>query len=161
MLVTIKDLPNSARVWIYQADQDLTEDQKKIVEAESANFCNQWAAHGSDLKAAYQIANNRFLILAIDEEQNSATGCSIDSSVHFVTALGMEIDIDFLDREHITFLVDNNIRSVSLNNLKKEIEQGNIKPDSITFNLQAKSIIDFRENWLIPAEKTWMKRYFK
>lgn len=161
MLVSINDLPNSARVWIYQSSQDLNNDQVKIVEAESANFCNQWAAHGSDLKAAYQIANNRFLILAIDEEQNSATGCSIDSSVHFVTALGIEIDVDFLDREKLTFLVNDQILSVGMSDLKKEIEQGNIKPETITFNLQANNIADFRKNWLIPASETWMKRYFK
>ncbi|MEN8250035.1 MAG: hypothetical protein ABFS32_13970 [Bacteroidota bacterium] len=161
MLVSINDLPDSARVWIYQANKDLNADQKVFVEKQSANFCKQWTAHGADLKASFQVVNDRFLILANDEEQNVASGCSIDTSVHFVTALGLELDLDFLDREQVGFLVDKNILSINLGELKEEIEQGNIKPSSITFNLQAKHIADFREKWLIPAKETWMKRYFK
>lgn len=161
MLVTINELPDSARVWIYQSDKNINANQKSIIEEQSFAFCSQWVAHGANLKSASQLVNDRFLVLAIDEGLNSASGCSIDSSLHFVSELGDQLDLNFLDRTQVTFLVDNSLISIGLNNLSDEIERGNIKSSTITFNLQAKNMKEYRENWMIPAADTWMKRYFK
>ena len=47
---------------------------------------------------------NRFLILAVDESQASASGCSIDSSVKFVKAMESELGTDFFNRMNLVIL---------------------------------------------------------
>jgi hypothetical protein len=44
----------------------------------------EWAAHGTSLVSSYQLKYNRFIILAVDQDVQSATGCSIDASVEFI-----------------------------------------------------------------------------
>jgi hypothetical protein len=44
----------------------------------------KWAAHGTSLVSSYQLKYNRFIILAVDQDVQSATGCSIDASVEFI-----------------------------------------------------------------------------
>jgi hypothetical protein len=40
--------------------------------------------HGTSLVSSYQLKYNRFIILAVDQDVQSATGCSIDASVEFI-----------------------------------------------------------------------------
>jgi hypothetical protein len=47
-------------------------------------FLENWAAHGTSLVSSYQLKYNRFIILAVDQDVQSATGCSIDASVEFI-----------------------------------------------------------------------------
>jgi hypothetical protein len=45
-------------------------------------FLENWAAHGTSLVSLIS-KYNRFIILAVDQDVQSATGCSIDASVEF------------------------------------------------------------------------------
>ncbi len=79
MLVDFKSLPESSRVWIYQANRSFTDDELDQIRKEINVFIADWTAHGADLKASYEIRYKRFLILALDQSLNSASGCSIDA----------------------------------------------------------------------------------
>ena len=78
MHVPFEKQPKSARVWIYQADRALKYQESRFIEKNAKAFCEQWAAHGVALKSSFKILHNRFLILAVDEQANMASGCSID-----------------------------------------------------------------------------------
>jgi hypothetical protein len=43
--------------------------------------------HGTSLESSYQLKYNRFIILAVNQDVQAATGCSIDSSVEFIQSL--------------------------------------------------------------------------
>jgi hypothetical protein len=45
------------------------------------------AAYGTSLESSYQLKYNRFIILAVNQDVQAATGCSIDSSVEFIQSL--------------------------------------------------------------------------
>ena len=160
MLVAFKDLPESARVWIYQSDQILESGQIEYLDKQAASFCQQWAAHSTPLKSAYKILHNKFLILAVDEGANAASGCSIDSSVRFIKDVEQELGINFFNRTQVAFLIDDNVYTTDLHSIKAEITSGKIEPETLTFNLQAQNVADFNDNWLVPAQESWMKKYF-
>ena len=77
MLVAFEELPESARVWIYQSDKILDSKQVDYIEEQAKVFCNQWSAHSTPLKSGYQILHKKFLVLSVDEGYNEASGCSI------------------------------------------------------------------------------------
>ncbi len=153
-------MPASARVWIYQAGAMLNETQQGVIAERATAFCEQWSAHSQPLKASFKILHNRFLILAVDESFNTASGCSIDSSVHFIQSLEKELGVSFFDRTQIAFLIDDQVYVAPLSKLPQEINQGRITPQTPAFNLQAQNLQDLQAKWLIPAGQTWMKRYF-
>ena len=160
MLVAFKELPESSRVWIYQADQRLSEKDIEFILAKATIFCDQWAAHNVPLKSSFNILHNKFLILAVDEGQNAASGCSIDSSVHFVQTVEKQLNLNFFDRTQVAFLIDDNVYTTDLQSIKDDIESGTIAADTMTFNMQAENVAEFQENWLVPAGESWMKKYF-
>ena len=79
-----ENLPSHSRVWVYQSDRKFTTQELALISEKAIVFVDQWTKHGSDLQGSFVVKYNQFLILAVDEGFNNVSGCSIDSSVHFV-----------------------------------------------------------------------------
>ena len=99
----------SSKVWVYQAERNLSSEEVAVADKAIEQFTEQWAAHSQELKAKGAILHQRFLVLMVDESQANASGCSIDSSVHFVQELGKHLSIDFFDRLNIAYNVNKSI----------------------------------------------------
>lgn len=97
----MKKLPLDARVWVYQSNRILTDLDKQTIFSASKQFVSEWAAHGTSLQSDVEVIDDYFLVLAVDENIASASGCSIDSSVKFVKAIGNELNIDFFNRLNV------------------------------------------------------------
>lgn len=161
MFVEFENMPDDARIWIYQSNRNLSDTEVDSIIDKCKEFLSQWAAHGSDLESSAKVFHNRFLIICVDENKAMASGCSIDSSVHFVQSLGNSMNIDFFKRTDVAFLIEDNILIESLENIKNNLTSNKITADSLTFNnlLQHKS--DLPEKWIIPCKNSWLNRYFK
>ena len=103
MLVAFDTLPETSRVWIYQANRSFTEEELTEITANLEAFLKEWTAHGQELKAGYEIKYKRFIILALDQSLASASGCSIDASVHFIQTLEKNYKVDLLDKMNVSY----------------------------------------------------------
>jgi len=161
MFVEFEKMPDDARIWIYQSDRNLSNSEIDMITTKCVEFLAQWAAHGSGLESSTKVFNNRFLIICVDENKAMASGCSIDSSVHFVQSLGNSMNIDFFKRTEVAFLVEDMVVIESLEDIKNNLTSAKITGDSLTYNnlLQKKS--DLADKWIIPCKDTWLNRYFK
>ncbi len=92
---------------------------------------------------------------------NDASGCSIDASSHWFKELGNVLGIDFFDRS-LAFIDGENIKSVSVFQLKKAVQEGIINENSLIFNNTAvQTIADMDNSWQIPAyNASLLKRFF-
>ncbi len=160
MFVAFKEMPGDSRVWIYQADKTLTTQQVKLVEENIRRFLEQWSAHGKDLKCSGTLLHHRFLIISVDEKHHGASGCSIDSSVHFITELGQHLGVNWFDRSKIAFIVNSEVFIENQKDLKHKIAEGAINGDTLTFNNLVTNIEEFEKNWVIPAKDSWLGRFF-
>jgi len=160
MLVPFDTISDSSRIWIYQGDRAFSSEEKELILSSTLAFMEKWAAHGQDLKASVTIKYNQFLIIAADESFNVASGCSIDSSVHFVQELGSKFKIDFFDRMKLAFFIDKNVSIVPLNQLKNSIKEGLITFDSTFFHNTILTKGDLYGKWMIKTGESWLKRYF-
>jgi len=160
MFNDFQKMPKSSRVWIYQANRDLTGPEVDWLEKVAQSFCENWQAHGQDLSSSYRISHNRFLILAADEGAALPSGCSIDSSVRLVTEVQKHIRVDFFDRTAVAFLDNGKVKVENLNELKDKVASGEIMKSAETFNNLVTTIDEMENNWLAPASETWLKKYF-
>ena len=87
MYVPFEEIPDHARVWIYQANRPLSDTETQQAQQWGRQFVEQWAAHGQGLRASVTVLHHHFLVIALDEQHHAASGCSIDSSVGFVRIL--------------------------------------------------------------------------
>lgn len=160
MYLNFDEISDKARVWIYQADRKLNGTEVKELEHGAMQFVEQWATHGTGLTASSKILHDQFLVLAVDESAQGASGCSIDSSVAFVKQVEQRFGINFFDRTKVAFLLNNEIYLESIQNLKNKIEKGDIAGDTLTFNNLVTTKEEMDKNWLAPAQNTWLERYF-
>lgn len=160
MYVAFDEIEDKARIWIYQADRKLSIIEAEELEEKAKIFTEQWAAHGTGLKASAKVFHNQFLVLSVDESQHSASGCSIDSSVTFVRNAEQQFGINFFDRTKVAFLLGDEIYLESIQNLKNKIEKGDIVSDTLTFNNLVATKGEMKEKWVSPAQNTWLARYF-
>lgn len=164
MHTSFNSLPDHARVWIYQANRQLTEHEVQQAQPAGQRFVAQWAAHGQELRASVAVRYYYFLIIALDEHHHAASGCSIDSSVGFVRALEEAFSkngspINFFDRTQIAFLRDDTVQLLPLAQVKSQLADGSITPDARMFNNVINTKADLENHWLVAVQDSWLARY--
>ena len=87
MYLPFDSLPEESKIWIYQSNRKFSDDEISQIDEDLKLFIDNWSAHGTPLNASYQLKYNRFIILAVNQENQIATGCSIDASVQFIQKL--------------------------------------------------------------------------
>ena len=83
------------------------------------SFLENWEAHSVGLESSYQLKYNRFIILAVNQEVQAATGCSIDASVQFIQKLEQKYNVDLLDKMNVTFKLGEHVAHKTLIDFKK------------------------------------------
>lgn len=156
MHVPFTMLPAHCRIWIYQADRELTLAEEKILSDVLAAFCDQWMVHGQPMETSFEIRYNQFVILAANDQ---ASGCSIDSSVRVVKEVGSKLGVDFFNRGLVAFLQSDRVKTVSVANLKEAFTQGQWNASTLTFNNLIDSKADLEKNWILLARASWLKRF--
>ncbi|MBT8304989.1 MAG: ABC transporter ATPase [Bacteroidia bacterium] len=161
MVVDFDKLPDSSRVWIYQANRSLSEKELEEVSGKTKQFLGQWTAHGSNLKAGYEIKYKRFIVIALDEDETSASGCSIDASVNFIQGLEKEYDIDLLDKMNVSYKQGEFIAYKALKDFRKMAKQKAVSKNTIVFNNLVTNLAEYKNNWEVPASESWHNRFLK
>ena len=161
MFVDFENMPAHARVWVYQANRTLDKKTQKIILENIRNFIQDWDAHGKALKGSAILLYNLFLIVAVDEEHNQASGCSIDKSVHYLKELGDHLDVDFFDRSKQAFVQNGGIILENFRNLKTHISAGMIERETLTFNNAVTTVGEMKSDWQVPAGESWLAKYFQ
>lgn len=149
------------RVWIYQSDRILSEDEVKVVESALSDFVSSWTAHGSALAGSAVVKENLFLILEVDEEQAGVTGCSIDKSVHFLKGLGDKLGVDFFDRMNVSYIdADGKVNLVNRSEFESLVKEGIVNANTLVFNNLVQNSADFAGQWIIPFRDSWHSKVF-
>jgi DNA-binding transcriptional regulator YhcF (GntR family) len=159
MLVEFDKISDGARVWIYQANRSFSEVELEEIKTKLSNFITQWTAHGSDLEASFEIKYKRFIILAVDQEKQTATGCSIDASVHFIQQLEKEYNVDLLDKMNVSYKQGEYVAYKDLKAFRKMAKDRAVTGNTIVFNNLVATKAEFLENWEVPAKESWHGRF--
>lgn len=159
MLVNFNELPENARIWIYQANRTFSEDETKEITNKLDNFLTEWTAHGANLKASYEMPYRRFIVIGLDQEINAASGCSIDTSVRFIQDLEKEYQVDLLDKMNVSFKQGEYVAYKPLMDFKKMVKNRSVSPDTIVFNNLVLNKEEYRKQWEVPMKESWHARF--
>ncbi|MBD1420348.1 ABC transporter ATPase [Sphingobacterium chuzhouense] len=151
------------RVWIYQSNRFLQQDEIRKIEQILQEFVTQWTAHGNQLAGSFEIRYDLFIVLMVDEEQAMVTGCSIDKSVHLLKKIEQALGISLFDRLQIAFRqgVDKPIQVVPQDDFRNLLLKGEIDPDTaLVFNNMLTSVEELDTKWEVPMKASWHARVF-
>jgi hypothetical protein len=160
MYVPFESLPLESRIWIYQSNRKFSDEEMNEIETDLQAFLVNWSAHGTSLESSYQLKYNRFIILAVNQEVQNATGCSIDASVEFIQSLEAKYNVDLLDKMNVTFKLGEHIAHKPLIDFKKMVKDKAVTENTIVFNNLINNIEEFNESWEVPAVDSWHSRFF-
>lgn len=136
-----ENLSPESKVWIYKADRELTSQEVQMIESSLAEFIPQWAAHGNKLFGGARVLHDWFVVIAVDEKQQMASGCSIDTSVRFMQDLGRKLNIDFFNRLKVLIEKDGERQQVAFSELGEYA-------DWSVYNPMITNLNDLNHNWL-------------
>lgn len=159
MLTEFKDLPDDSRVWVYQANRKLSDQEVAEIIEKTNEFLTKWTAHGAALEAAVELKYNRFIVIGLNQTNASASGCSIDASVHFIQSLQEKFGIDLLDKMNVTFYSGDYIAYKPLEDFKQMAKDKSVSKNTIVFNNLVNTKAEYLENWEVPAKDSWHSRF--
>lgn len=159
MLVDFNELPEHSRIWIYQSNRSFTDNEIQEIEADLTNFLKEWTAHGSHLHAGFEMKYKRFIVIGLDQTNASASGCSIDASVHFMQSLEKKYSVELLDRMNVSFKQGDFIAYKPLKDFKKMAKDKAVSANTIVFNNLVATKQEYLENWEVPAGESWHSRF--
>lgn len=159
--MNLEHLPDNARVWVYQADRPFTTEEEAYLNNRMTDFVSQWKAHGSELMAGFELRDQRWLILAVDESRQSATGCSIDGSVHLIKTMGEELGIDFFNRTKIVWEADGERHEDPMHDFWAKRKAGIVSDEVSVFNTLANNLGELRKSWKQPFNESWHAEMWK
>jgi chemotaxis regulatin CheY-phosphate phosphatase CheZ len=160
MYIPFEQLPLESKIWIYQSNRKFSEDEVQAIETDLHLFLESWESHGTGLESSYQIKYQRFIIIAVNQDVQVATGCSIDKSVQFIQQLEQKYQVDLLDKMNVTYKTGEHIAHKTLLDFKKMAKEKAVSEHTIVFNNLVNSIEEFNESWEVPAAESWHSRFF-
>jgi hypothetical protein len=155
----IFNLPEEARLWIYQSTRPFNEKEETVLKSQLNAFTTEWTAHSKQLCAAGDVLYNQFIVLAVDENQAGASGCSIDKSVKFMQDIENQYDVQLFERMNFAWLDGNTVKTAASSDFKRLYTEGGISADTLVFDNLISSVGALKTAWLKPLMQSWHKRF--
>ena len=89
------------RTWVFVANRFMTSDEVERVNNALEQFVATWSTHGTPIDATAFCFESAVVVIAANESEVQASGCSIDKINQLMRALGQQINIDFFDRFNV------------------------------------------------------------
>jgi hypothetical protein len=123
-------------------------------------FCEGWNTHGNLMPTSFQILEEQFIVLGVDESSLGASGCSIDGSVRTLRKLENTLNINLTDQGKVSFKKSEGQVTVypSLG-IKSKVLSGEIERETLVLNPMVKIKKDLENVW-ISANESWLNKYF-
>ncbi len=161
MYLPFEQMPSESRIWVYNSERKFTQNELGFIHTKLKNFCEAWNTHGNYMPTSYDIRFEQVIILAVDESQLGASGCSIDSSVRLLKQIEQELGIDLVNQGKVSyFQKDDKLQVSPLLGIKSKIQEGVLDRDTRVINPIVHIKADMDDKWLISAKESWLSKYF-
>ena len=160
MYIPFDEIAFEARIWVYQANRNLTAQETGVITETLKAALEGWEAHGQKLMASEKVFLNRFVVIAVDETEALPSGCSIDKSTHWLQEIGGQLGVDFFDRSVAYLDADGYVQTIPVAQAKAAVADEQILPQTTVFDNLVANKAQWMSRWKIRAEDSWLKRFF-
>lgn len=159
--IAFTQLPDTARLWVFAAEDALPDAARDRVLATVDALLHDWTAHGRPVVAARDWREDRFLFIGVDEAATQLSGCSIDGMVRTLKQLGGELGIELVDSPPVWYRRGETITTATRETFEGLAAAGAVGPDTVVFDLTIPTVGDLRRGrWELPARDAWHGQAF-
>ena len=152
MLVDFNTTDDQSRIWIYAAEQKLTNEQENHILKSISDHLQNWEAHKVPLAAGVTILENHFIIIALDETKNGASGCSIDTLQNKIQNLEKDLSVSLINRLNVFCKIGEEIQCIPSFKLKSVVNS-----ETLFYDLTIQKKTDL-QTFLKPISEGWCSR---
>ena len=160
-IVPFTSLPDSARVWVFASDHELTGAAADTLLAAVDQFLSEWKAHGSPLRCAREWRDDRFLAIGVDVDAENASGCSIDGLFRTLQQLERTIGSRLVGGGRVFYRVGSEILAATRDEFIDGIKRGEVRGETPVFDTSLTAAKAWRTGFEQPAESGWTAPYFR
>lgn len=153
MLSDFHNLPDSSRIWLFASEKVLTRQQQDFILDYISEHLRTWNAHKMDLTAGVNIFENYFIVVALDESMNKASGCSIDTLQQTIQNLERKLSVSLMNRLNVYCKIDGKIKCIPSFKLKDKVDS-----DTLFYDLTIQKKEDLN-TYLKPINDGWCTRF--
>ena len=159
-IVPFSQLPDSARVWVFASDRELSGAVADSLLAAVDQFLSQWKAHGVPLRSARDWRDDRFLAVGVDVNEENASGCSIDGLFRTLQQLQRVIGAQLVGGGRVFVRSDEGVEMMSREDLVQRIANGGVTKETAVFDTSLTDAGSWRERFELPAGRAWTSKLF-
>ncbi len=160
MYVPFSELTDEARVWVYAANRPFGPAELHPLLQGLTTFVENWTAHNKALKASFELIENQFIVLAVDEDQHQASGCSIDKSVHFLQVIESEFGIELFNRSLVYYYAGEQLLTSNRGNFDALVQTGEVHGERTVVNTLVFTKKELNEKFRLPLRDSWHAKVF-
>ena len=146
MYIPFEKISDKARAWVYILSKDLNNNITKVLEKHLIEICENWKSHGSLINSSFVIYRNRFVILFAEE--NTVSGCSIDSTNHSLRKILNQLSIGIDSNSKIGIFINNKIIFNNRIKIVDLIKSKELKLSNKMINTTINNKKDYLNNWV-------------
>jgi hypothetical protein len=146
------------KIWIYLSDKELKGELLNSVLKAGNEFVQNWKAHEMPLNATFEVVNDRFIVVGVDETTYNASGCSIDKLLRLVKQLEADHKIQLLNRLLVGYKTQSGVEVIPSAMIKEKLASKQLDENTLIYNVAVSDSKEY-ENWLQPLKDTWLKKY--
>ena len=160
MYIPFDQLPDYSRVWIYQAERKLAEQEIEVLRQRLSRFCEGWNTHGNGMPTSFELFDQQIIVLAVDESGLGASGCSIDSSVRVLRELESLLGVNLTDQGKVSVRnTGGDLKVFPALGLKSKVQSGELTLEQEVINPMIQTKADLNQLWQ-PVRNSWLNKYF-
>ncbi len=155
-------MPDPARVWVFATPRALSSDESGRLLSRVDDFVSRWLAHGHPVVGAREWRDDRFLLIAADEEATGVSGCSIDSLYRVLKEVEAEIGVPLTDASRVWYRGgDEQVRSATRAEFRELAQRGEVHGETQVFDNTVASVGAVRAGaWERPLRESWHAKAF-
>jgi len=157
----INKMPANAKTWIFAANRKLSKDEQYQIENLTKDFTSKWVSHNQPVVSDFEIMNDVFLVMMVDENSCHLGGCGSDDLFNFVKETGAKLNLEFLNRLQVEFLKDGETIISTKQKVIEMHESGKISDDTIFFNKNILYKSEFEMKFNTPFSEFWIYKGIK
>ena len=155
-ITPFESLPDSSRAWVYGASAELDARAAAILLKHVDSYLDDWKAHGAPLVSGRNWSENRFLTVAVDQEREGASGCSIDGLFRTLKSIEPEVGAQLVTSGLIYYRAnDGRVSAVTRDEFTELSGTGMIDADTQVFDTSVTTLGEWRGRFVSRAADSW------
>jgi len=161
MIVPFNEIPNLSKLWIFPSSRKFYPTEIPNIKKQIELFLDKWKNQKEELKCAYLLNYNRFIIISVDTSNINLTLETHDLLAAFILNLEKELQITLLDKINVCYKQGDFVQYKDIKDLKQLIKNKGVYKKTTVFNNMITTKEELKNYWEINIMDSWLSHLIK